>query len=65
MEPGSEKTLNEVTPTVELCLSELSYEVERCLAELGEGQWDLDPLHFLATALKRHNPRRAKAAQET
>ena len=64
MEPAAQATLHEVTPTVELCLSELSYEVERCFAELGsEGEaWDLNPVQFLAMALKRHNPRRGKAA---
>ena len=62
MEPAAQETLHEVTPTVELCLSELSYEVERCFAELGSEAWDLNPVQFLAMALKRHNPRRGKAA---
>ena len=62
MEPAAQETLHEVTPTVELCLSELSYEVERCFAELGAEAWDLNPVQFLAMALKRHNPRRGKAA---
>ena len=59
---AAQDTLHKVTPTVELCLSELSYEVERCFAELGEEAWELNPVQFLALALKRHNPRRGKTA---
>ena len=57
-------TVDVATPTIERCVAELSEAVEGLLA--GETPpadgWDLDPVAFLAGALKRRNPARAGAA---
>ena len=61
------KTYDSVTPTVDLCLSELTTELQELLAwaaaaGVDQKVWGLDPVAFLADALKRRNPVRAAAA---
>ena len=62
MGASEEQMLRQLLPAVQSALAELGTEAKRQLDGSGDGTIEMDAISFVASVLRRRNPRRGDAA---